>query len=64
MSLAGNLRTMDLPEILQWISAGRKTGTLHLEHKSIEKRIVFKEGNIATSTSTDPRESLGQFLDQ
>ena len=26
--LAGNLRTMGLPEILQWISAGRKTGTL------------------------------------
>ena len=62
MGLTGNLRTMDLPEILQWISAGRKTGTLHLEHRSIQKRIVFKEGNIFTSTSTDPRESLGQFL--
>jgi hypothetical protein len=62
MSLSGNLRTMDLPEILQWISAGRKTGTLHLERHSIQKRIVFKDGNIFTSTSTDPRESLGQFL--
>jgi tetratricopeptide (TPR) repeat protein len=62
MSLAGNLRTMDLPEILQWISVGRKTGTLHLERRSILKRIVFKQGNIFTSASTDPRESLGQFL--
>ena len=62
MSLTGNLRTMDLPEILQWISAGRKTGTLHLERRSVQKRIVFREGVIFTSWSNDPRESLGQFL--
>jgi hypothetical protein len=62
MSLIGNLRTMSLPDILQWIATGRKTGTLHLERRSIQKRIVFRDGNIATSWSNDPRESLGQFL--
>ena len=62
MGLTGNLRTMDLPEILQWISVGRKTGTLHLNRRSIQKRIVFKEGVVYTSWSNDPRESLGQFL--
>ena len=62
MGLSGNLRTMDLPEILQWISIGRKTGTLHLNRQSIQKRIVFKEGVVYTSWSNDPRESLGQFL--
>src|SRR6185295_20057031 len=62
MSLTGNLRTMDLPEILQWISTGRKTGTLHVERRSVHKRIVFKDGVIHSSTSNDPRESLGQFL--
>lgn len=62
MGLKGNLRTMDLPEILQWISVGRKTGTLHLERASIEKRIVFRDGDIYTSWSNDPRESLGQYL--
>jgi len=62
MGLSGNLRTMDLPEILQWISSGRKTGTLHLERRSVEKRIVFQGGVIHTSWSNDPRESLGQFL--
>lgn len=62
MGLSGNLRTMDLPEILQWISIGRKTGTLHLNRRSIQKRIVFKEGVVYTSWSNDPRESLGQFL--
>src|SRR5437667_216499 len=62
MGLNGNLRTMDLPEILQWISGGRKTGTLHLERRSVQKRIAFKGGVIHTSWSNDPRESLGQFL--
>src|SRR5262245_5176399 len=62
MGLAGNLRTMDLPEILQWISVGRKTGTLHLGRRSIQKRIVFREGVVYTSWSNDRRESLGQFL--
>ena len=62
MSLRGNLRTMDLPDILQWIATGQKTGTLHLERRSIQKRIIFREGIIFSSWSNDPRESLGQFL--
>jgi Domain of unknown function (DUF4388) len=62
MSLSGNLRTMDLSEILQWISTGHKTGTLHLERRSVQKKIIFRRGVIYTSYSNDPRESLGQFL--
>ena len=62
MGRSGNLRTTDLPEILQWISVGRKTGTLHLGRRSIQKRIVFRDGVVYTSWSNDPRESLGQFL--
>src|SRR6185436_15166315 len=62
MSLNGNLRTMDLPEILQWISLGRKTGTLHVQRRSVQKRIAFRDGVIHSSWSNDPRESLGQFL--
>ncbi len=62
MSLSGNLRTMSLPDILQWIAQGQKTGTLHLEQRAIRKRIAFKQGKIFTSSSNDPRESLGQFL--
>jgi hypothetical protein len=53
---------MVLPEILQWISTGRKTGTLHIERRSVHKKIVFKAGVIHSSTSNDPRESMGQFL--
>ena len=62
MGLSGNLLTMSLPDILQWIAQGRKTGSLHLERRSVKKRIVFHEGAIFSSWSNDPRESLGQFL--
>lgn len=62
MSLSGDLRTMSLPDILQWVAAGRKTGTLHLERGPVKKRIAFQDGTIYSSWSTDPRESLGQFL--
>jgi hypothetical protein len=61
-NLAGNLRTMPLPDILQWIATGQKTGTLVLTRHPIEKRLVFNEGHIHSSSSNDPRESLGQFL--
>jgi hypothetical protein len=62
MSLRGDLRTMALPDVLQWIASGRKTGTLHVERHSVQKRIILREGNIFSSWSNDPRESLGQFL--
>lgn len=62
MSLSGNLGTMGLPEVLQWISTSRKTGTLYLHRWSVEKRIVFQEGALYSSWSNHPRESLGQFL--
>jgi hypothetical protein len=53
---------MALPDILQWIATGQKTGTLHVERRSVQKRIILREGNIFSSWSNDPRESLGQFL--
>ena len=31
MSLKGDLRTMPLPDVLQWVATGSKTGTLHVE---------------------------------
>lgn len=62
MSLKGDLKTMALPDILQWIAAGQKTGTLQVERRSIKKRIIVRDGLIFSSWSNDPRESLGQFL--
>jgi hypothetical protein len=62
MSLVSNLRTMCLPDLLQWLATTRKTGTLYLKRRSVEKRLLFREGVILSSWSNDPRESLGQFL--
>jgi len=53
---------MALADILQWVSQGRKTGTLHVSRGAVEKRIMFAGGSIRASWSNDPRESLGQFL--
>lgn len=62
MSLAGELGTMALADIMQWVSQGRKTGTLHVSRGALQKKVVFDEGEIIQSWSNDPRESLGQFL--
>ena len=48
MSLTGNLETMGLPEVLQWIATSRKTGTLYLR-----RAITLEE---AVSHSSEPEE--------
>jgi len=63
MALSGELRTMLLPDVLQWLSNGIKTGILHLRSpKGIAKKVFFKEGRILSTASSDPREYFGQFL--
>jgi hypothetical protein len=62
MGITGNLQTMQLAELLQWLGQGQKTGTLAIDGGEVEKRIYFQGGRIVSSASTDPREYLGQFL--
>lgn len=62
MGISGNLNTMQLSELLQWLSLGQKTGTLVIEGKGIEKRVYFQNGRINSSSSSDQREYLGHFL--
>lgn len=62
MGISGNLKTMQLAELLQWLSMGQKTGTLLIEGHGIEKRIYFQNGRINSSSSSDQREYLGHFL--
>lgn len=62
MSLSGRLMTMDLPEILQWVTIGRKTGSLAFVRDKTKVHIFFEGGNIISSRSNDPTKQLGQFL--
>lgn len=62
MGITGNLKTMELAELLQWVSQGNKTGTLVIDNGEIKKQLFFREGRIISSASTDPREHLGHFL--
>jgi Domain of unknown function (DUF4388) len=62
VGISGNLNTMQLSELLQWLSLGQKTGTLLIEGHGVEKRIYFQNGRINSSSSSDQREYLGHFL--
>src|SRR5436309_5259127 len=60
--LTGSLKTMSLPDLLQWAASGRKTGTLSLKHGPLHKKVYFQDGAIIGSSSNDAREYLGQFM--
>jgi hypothetical protein len=60
--LTGSLKTMTLPDLLQWAGSGRKTGTLSLKAGTLNKKIYFQGGAIIGSSSDDTREFLGQFM--
>ncbi len=62
MGITGNLKTMELSELLQWLSQSRKTGTLVIDNGNVEKRIFFQEGKVISAAASDPKEYLGHFL--
>ena len=62
MGLKGDLATMGLEDILQWLAVGKKTGILELQGFMHSKRVSFAAGRITGVWSTDPREYLGQYL--
>jgi tetratricopeptide (TPR) repeat protein len=62
MGIVGNLRTMQLEELLQWLSQSKKSGTLEIVHEKVQKKIFFKDGLILSSASNKPEEYLGHFL--
>jgi len=62
MAIQGTLKTMSLVDLLQFLAAGRKSGTLKFDCGKITKQVYFKNGMIVGSKSNDPREYLGQVL--
>lgn len=61
MGVSGNLRTMALPDLLQWAKVNRKSGTFELQRNGLRRSLAFREGVIVACTSSDAS-LLGQFL--
>ncbi len=62
MSVSGNLKTMDLAELLQWVALGRKTGSLAFVQNKTKNYIYFQNGRIISSRSNEPMRQLGHYL--
>lgn len=62
MAIQGTLKTMSLTDLLQFLAAARKSGTLKFDRGKVTKQVFFKNGLIVGSKSNDPREYLGQVL--
>ncbi|HHI02477.1 MAG: hypothetical protein DRP51_00090 [Candidatus Zixiibacteriota bacterium] len=58
MSLAGNLKTVSFPDILQLLATGKKTGILEISTKARQKEIAFREGAIIFASSINSSEDL------
>ncbi len=53
---------MSVPDLLQFLGAGRKSGTLKFDRSKVVKQIYFEKGLIVGSNSNDPKEYFGQVL--
>ena len=62
MAVNGDLYSMPVPELLQWLGGNRRTGTLEIERDKVCKKIVFENGRIVSCSSNDPSELLGHYL--
>ena len=62
MPVAGNLGTMSISELLQWIAQGRKTGTLQVTTGDGNAQIAFDAGAIVFSASSRLENALGRLL--
>jgi hypothetical protein len=62
LALSGDLATMGLEDLFQWLAVGKKSGVLELRGPLHTKRVALHEGRITSVWSSDPREYLGQYL--
>jgi hypothetical protein len=62
MAIHGTLTTMSVSDLLQFLAAGRKTGTLKFSRGKVIKEIYFQNGIVIGANTNDPKEYLGQVL--
>jgi Domain of unknown function (DUF4388) len=62
MAIHGTLTTMSVPDLLQFLAAGKKTGTLKFSRGKLVKEIYLRDGVVVGANTNDPKEYLGQVL--
>ncbi len=62
MSLSGQLSTMNLADLLQWVAGSAKTGRLDFRRGPVVKEVYVQEGLIVGAASNQPTEMLGHHL--
>jgi FOG: TPR repeat len=62
MAIRGSLREASLPDVLQLLSMGKKTGCLSVTHRQSFGYIYFNKGRICYASIVNRRDRLGDML--
>ncbi|GEM_PF-3576666 len=62
MGLTGEIKTMPVTDLLQWIETTRKSGIVEYRAGTEWKKIFFQKGQIIFASSARESEKLGQHL--
>ena len=62
MAIKGSLREASLPDVLQLLSMGKKTGCLAVTHRNNFGYIYFDKGKISYASIVNRRDRLGDLL--
>jgi len=62
MGLKGNIKTIPVADIFQWLGNNQKTGILIFSKRKAQKNFFFENGNIVFASSNRRGERLGEYL--
>src|SRR5881275_1424828 len=62
MAIRGSLKEASLPDVLQLLSMGKKTGCLSVSHRNNFGYIYFDRGRICYASVVNRRDRLGDML--
>src|SRR5262247_2612647 len=62
MAIRGSLREASLPDVLQLLAMGKKTGCLSVTHRNNFGNIYFDKGRISYASIVNRRDRLGDML--
>jgi tetratricopeptide (TPR) repeat protein len=62
MAIRGSLKEASLPDVLQLLAMGKKTGCLSVTHRSSFGNIFFERGRICYASIVNRRDRLGDVL--